>query len=169
MRLLWRNPARYFRGRPSVSIEWGKPSYAFLNSPCGGLSPKGARSSFSFSWLRWTPHAQAHLLQLTATKSFTRIPTIRARPGTVVLEMSTISPKTSRELHRLGARGGIEVPRQKLPHVRYRRFGPIHRCSGRREVRLVPMISSWCQLRPFGCCLFSSCSPMIVAASCTGA
>src|ERR1039457_3782572 len=32
-----------------------------------------------------------------------------ARPGTVVLEMSTISPETSRELHRLGARGGIEV------------------------------------------------------------
>jgi len=32
-----------------------------------------------------------------------------ARPGTVVLEMSTISPETSRELHRLGSRGGIEV------------------------------------------------------------
>jgi 3-hydroxyisobutyrate dehydrogenase-like beta-hydroxyacid dehydrogenase len=32
-----------------------------------------------------------------------------ARPGTIVLEMSTISPETSRELHRLGARGGIEV------------------------------------------------------------
>ena len=32
-----------------------------------------------------------------------------ARPGTVVLEMSTISPESSRELHRLGARGGIEV------------------------------------------------------------
>jgi 3-hydroxyisobutyrate dehydrogenase-like beta-hydroxyacid dehydrogenase len=32
-----------------------------------------------------------------------------ARPGTVVLEMSTISPETSRELHRLGARGGSEV------------------------------------------------------------
>ncbi len=32
-----------------------------------------------------------------------------ARPGTVVLEMSTISPETSRELHRLGARRGIEV------------------------------------------------------------
>jgi 3-hydroxyisobutyrate dehydrogenase-like beta-hydroxyacid dehydrogenase len=32
-----------------------------------------------------------------------------ARPGTVVLEMSTISPETSRELHKLGSRGGIEV------------------------------------------------------------
>jgi 3-hydroxyisobutyrate dehydrogenase len=32
-----------------------------------------------------------------------------ARPGTVVLEMSTISPETSRELHRLGAESGIEV------------------------------------------------------------
>jgi len=32
-----------------------------------------------------------------------------ARPGTVVLEMSTISPETSRELHTLGARRGIEV------------------------------------------------------------
>jgi 3-hydroxyisobutyrate dehydrogenase-like beta-hydroxyacid dehydrogenase len=32
-----------------------------------------------------------------------------ARPGTVVLEMSTISPESSRELHRLGAEGGIEV------------------------------------------------------------
>jgi 3-hydroxyisobutyrate dehydrogenase-like beta-hydroxyacid dehydrogenase len=32
-----------------------------------------------------------------------------ARPGTVVLEMSTISPESSRELHRLGAKGGIEV------------------------------------------------------------
>ncbi len=32
-----------------------------------------------------------------------------ARPGTVVLEMSTISPDGSRELHRLGARRGIEV------------------------------------------------------------
>ena len=32
-----------------------------------------------------------------------------ARAGTVVLEMSTISPQTSRELHRLGARDGIEV------------------------------------------------------------
>jgi 3-hydroxyisobutyrate dehydrogenase-like beta-hydroxyacid dehydrogenase len=32
-----------------------------------------------------------------------------ARPGTVVLEMSTISPETSRELHRLGSRGGIGV------------------------------------------------------------
>ncbi len=32
-----------------------------------------------------------------------------ARPGTVVLEMSTISPDTSRELHSLGARGGIQV------------------------------------------------------------
>jgi 3-hydroxyisobutyrate dehydrogenase-like beta-hydroxyacid dehydrogenase len=32
-----------------------------------------------------------------------------ARPGTVVLEMSTISPESSRELHRLGTRGGIEV------------------------------------------------------------
>ncbi|HMH01161.1 MAG TPA: NAD(P)-dependent oxidoreductase [Terriglobales bacterium] len=32
-----------------------------------------------------------------------------ARPGTVVLEMSTISPESSRELHRLGARGGIDV------------------------------------------------------------
>jgi 3-hydroxyisobutyrate dehydrogenase-like beta-hydroxyacid dehydrogenase len=32
-----------------------------------------------------------------------------ARPGAVVLEMSTISPESSRELHRLGARGGVEV------------------------------------------------------------
>jgi 3-hydroxyisobutyrate dehydrogenase-like beta-hydroxyacid dehydrogenase len=32
-----------------------------------------------------------------------------ARPGTVVLEMSTISPETSRELHRLGSESGIDV------------------------------------------------------------
>jgi 3-hydroxyisobutyrate dehydrogenase-like beta-hydroxyacid dehydrogenase len=32
-----------------------------------------------------------------------------ARPGTVVLEMSTLSPESSRELHSLGARGGIEI------------------------------------------------------------
>jgi 3-hydroxyisobutyrate dehydrogenase len=32
-----------------------------------------------------------------------------ARTGTVVLEMSTISPQTSRELHTLGAKRGIEV------------------------------------------------------------
>ena len=32
-----------------------------------------------------------------------------ARPGTIVLEMSTISPESSRELHRLGAKSGIEV------------------------------------------------------------
>jgi 3-hydroxyisobutyrate dehydrogenase-like beta-hydroxyacid dehydrogenase len=32
-----------------------------------------------------------------------------ARPGTIVLEMSTISPESSRELHRLGVRGGFEV------------------------------------------------------------
>jgi 3-hydroxyisobutyrate dehydrogenase len=32
-----------------------------------------------------------------------------ARAGTVVLEMSTISPETSRELHSLGARCGIEL------------------------------------------------------------
>jgi 3-hydroxyisobutyrate dehydrogenase-like beta-hydroxyacid dehydrogenase len=32
-----------------------------------------------------------------------------AGSGTVVLEMSTISPESSRDLHRLGARGGIEV------------------------------------------------------------
>jgi 3-hydroxyisobutyrate dehydrogenase-like beta-hydroxyacid dehydrogenase len=32
-----------------------------------------------------------------------------ARPGTVVLEMSTISPETSRELHSLGARVGVET------------------------------------------------------------
>src|SRR5271169_2106941 len=32
-----------------------------------------------------------------------------ARTGTVVLEMSTISPDSSRELHKLGARVGIEV------------------------------------------------------------
>ncbi len=32
-----------------------------------------------------------------------------ARPGTIVLEMSTISPETSRELHSLGAKGGVEV------------------------------------------------------------
>lgn len=33
----------------------------------------------------------------------------QARPGTIVLEMSTVSPETSRELHRLGANSGIEV------------------------------------------------------------
>ena len=32
-----------------------------------------------------------------------------ARPGTVVLEMSTISPETSRELHSLGAGAGIQL------------------------------------------------------------
>jgi len=32
-----------------------------------------------------------------------------SRPGTCVLELSTISPETSRELHRLGAQVGIEV------------------------------------------------------------
>ena len=32
-----------------------------------------------------------------------------AKPGTIVLEMSTISPETSRELHKLGAQRGIEV------------------------------------------------------------
>ena len=32
-----------------------------------------------------------------------------AKAGTVVLEMSTISPETSRELHRVGAQRGIEV------------------------------------------------------------
>jgi 3-hydroxyisobutyrate dehydrogenase len=32
-----------------------------------------------------------------------------ARPGTIVLEMSTISPESSRELHKLGAQGGVEV------------------------------------------------------------
>jgi 3-hydroxyisobutyrate dehydrogenase-like beta-hydroxyacid dehydrogenase len=32
-----------------------------------------------------------------------------ARPGTIVLEMSTISPETSRELHSLGAKGGVEA------------------------------------------------------------
>src|ERR1700680_5099572 len=32
-----------------------------------------------------------------------------ARSGTVVLEMSTISPESSRDLHRLGARAGVEV------------------------------------------------------------
>jgi len=32
-----------------------------------------------------------------------------ARPGTIVLEMSTISPESSRELHKLGAKRGIEV------------------------------------------------------------
>jgi 3-hydroxyisobutyrate dehydrogenase-like beta-hydroxyacid dehydrogenase len=32
-----------------------------------------------------------------------------ARPGTIVLEMSTISPESSRELHRLGAQRGIEM------------------------------------------------------------
>jgi 3-hydroxyisobutyrate dehydrogenase len=31
------------------------------------------------------------------------------RPGTIVLEMSTISPASSRELHRLGTQKGIEV------------------------------------------------------------
>jgi 3-hydroxyisobutyrate dehydrogenase-like beta-hydroxyacid dehydrogenase len=33
----------------------------------------------------------------------------KARPGTIVLEMSTISPESSRELHNLGAKHGIEV------------------------------------------------------------
>jgi 3-hydroxyisobutyrate dehydrogenase-like beta-hydroxyacid dehydrogenase len=33
----------------------------------------------------------------------------RSKAGSVVLEMSTISPETSRELHRLGAQLGIEV------------------------------------------------------------
>jgi 3-hydroxyisobutyrate dehydrogenase len=32
-----------------------------------------------------------------------------ARPGTIVLEMSTISPESSRSLHRLGANRGIEM------------------------------------------------------------
>src|SRR6202795_3531733 len=32
-----------------------------------------------------------------------------AKPGTIVLEMSTISPETSRELHKLGAQRGIDV------------------------------------------------------------
>src|ERR1700757_3584834 len=32
-----------------------------------------------------------------------------AKPGTVALEMSTIAPETSRELHRLGTQRGIEV------------------------------------------------------------
>src|SRR6202140_4214960 len=32
-----------------------------------------------------------------------------ARPGTIVLEMSTIAPETSRELHKLGAQEGVEV------------------------------------------------------------
>jgi 3-hydroxyisobutyrate dehydrogenase-like beta-hydroxyacid dehydrogenase len=32
-----------------------------------------------------------------------------ARPGTIVLEMSTISPESSRKLHKLGAKRGIEV------------------------------------------------------------
>jgi 3-hydroxyisobutyrate dehydrogenase-like beta-hydroxyacid dehydrogenase len=32
-----------------------------------------------------------------------------ARPGTVVLEMSTVSPDTSRELHSLGARRGLQL------------------------------------------------------------
>ena len=32
-----------------------------------------------------------------------------AKPGTVVLEMSTISPQSSRELHKLGAKSGVEV------------------------------------------------------------
>ena len=31
------------------------------------------------------------------------------KPGTVVLEMSTISPESSRELHRLGASSGVDV------------------------------------------------------------
>jgi len=33
----------------------------------------------------------------------------QARAGTIVLEMSTISPESSRELHRLGMKSGIEV------------------------------------------------------------
>jgi 3-hydroxyisobutyrate dehydrogenase-like beta-hydroxyacid dehydrogenase len=34
---------------------------------------------------------------------------VGARPGTIVLEMSTISPESSREVHRLGAQGDIDV------------------------------------------------------------
>ena len=47
-----------------------------------------------------------------AVRSVYRAPTgvlAGARPGTVVLEMSTISPESSRGLHRLGAKRGIEV------------------------------------------------------------
>src|SRR5271167_4320971 len=32
-----------------------------------------------------------------------------AKPGTVVLEMSTISPESSRELHKLGTKSGVDV------------------------------------------------------------
>jgi 3-hydroxyisobutyrate dehydrogenase-like beta-hydroxyacid dehydrogenase len=32
-----------------------------------------------------------------------------AKPGTVVLEMSTISPESSRELHKLGAKSGVDI------------------------------------------------------------
>ena len=32
-----------------------------------------------------------------------------AKPGTVVLEMSTIAPRSSRELQKLGAKSGVEV------------------------------------------------------------
>jgi anti-anti-sigma regulatory factor len=50
-----------------------------------------------------------------------------ARPGTVVLEMSTISPESSRELHRLRARNGIEVldvaPKPEAPAPT--RFAPV--------------------------------------------
>jgi 3-hydroxyisobutyrate dehydrogenase-like beta-hydroxyacid dehydrogenase len=34
---------------------------------------------------------------------------VGARPGTVVLEMSTVSPETSRELHKQAARVGVDV------------------------------------------------------------
>jgi 3-hydroxyisobutyrate dehydrogenase len=39
----------------------------------------------------------------------------KARPGTSVLEMSTISPQSSRELHRIGAKSGIEVLDVAIP------------------------------------------------------
>ena len=42
----------------------------------------------------------------------------KARPGTIVLEMSTISPENSRELHQLGA--NFVVVRRPLDRVRNR-------------------------------------------------
>jgi 3-hydroxyisobutyrate dehydrogenase-like beta-hydroxyacid dehydrogenase len=48
---------------------------------------------------------EAVLSVYTGTKGFFA----GARPGAVVLEMSTISPECSRELHRLGAKSGVEV------------------------------------------------------------
>jgi len=59
-----------------------------------------------------------------------------ARSGTVVLEMSTISPESSRELHRLGAGGGVEVLDSNLGEHACRRRRHPHAAS-RRQPRTV--------------------------------